>query len=362
MKPFLFLIVLVSIITCTSDLSDSIELSTELSWRTLPRYIIPYQYPSGNIESKTSSDLQTWATGYTASTTASNFGTSSTLYNYMPVDTARRCITIFQNTGNALRWVEYEDGNTSWSAPAAISTASSPLLPSVEYIDGLVYEVHQHDGTNPDVVEGSYKSGSTWVTPYFLNYLTMGGQVQIPTDFSPSLEYHATAGVEFLVTGFADRNITGTGIPQIYWRYTNSFYTQTATPSVATGLSNNDLNSSFTPVAVEQNSIDKLFLFYTAPGTSAPGGLTISYIVGSVTGGNDGTVTWSGTSSTISGAYTDHKIDGFFEANTEKIVIAYRNFSTGEIDLAISSNFGSSWTFETGVDDVSGAPSIVNLD
>jgi hypothetical protein len=227
--------------------------------------------------------------------------------------------------------------------------------------DGVVYEVHKEVGS--ELVKGSYKNGSSWVTPYTLYRSHSSGFLQIESDFSPSLEYHAGAGVEYLVTGYADYEFSGYGMPIIYWRYTNAYYTPASNPSMLTRLGSNDLNSSFTPVAVVQNGVNKLFIFWTESGTSSPNGLVIRFKKGDITGNfGDGTISWGNTSYSVSGAYTDHKIDGFFDTNTEEIVIVFRNYSSGEIDLAISSDFGANWTLETGVDDVSGAPSIVNLD
>jgi hypothetical protein len=124
MRTLIIIFILLSILSCNDSFSDVVEPNHKISVRTLPKYIIPYQLPTGNVLSKTSADLQNWSLGYTVSTTPARYGTSSTLYNYAVPDNQRRCLTIFQNSSNVLKWVEYEDGDLSWSSPASISTAT----------------------------------------------------------------------------------------------------------------------------------------------------------------------------------------------------------------------------------------------
>lgn len=63
----------------------------------------------------------------------------------------------FQNSSNTIKFVEYKDGNTSWSSPASVSTATSHLLPTVELYDGSVHEAHAVQEISGCYVKGSEK-------------------------------------------------------------------------------------------------------------------------------------------------------------------------------------------------------------
>ena len=362
MKSALYIILIVLISSCTID---SFQKEALITPRTLPDYIVPYQYPSGYVETETSSDLTNWSTGYTASQNTSLYGTTTTIYNFAVPDNERRVITMYQNSNGDLRTVEYEDGANSWTIPASVSSANSPLLPTIELNDGVLYSAHASvaDFTG-QFVKGNYKTGptSSWSSTYNLNYYTSGFGTtgQIPTKYSPSLEYHPNTGIEYLIAPIIDQG-TGYGLPLVYWRYTGSIYFLTSSPNISLGTSSpSELNASITPVAVE----DDLYLFYTIPGSSQQSELEIKYVYGTVTGSGNGAISgnWSNPA-TISGAYTHHKIDGFYEDDTERIVLIFRNYTTGEIDLAISDDFGSTWDLSvTGIASTSGAPSIANLE
>ncbi len=189
MKNILLFTVMIILSSCSGEIDDALEQDNKLSSRTLPTYMIPYQYSSGNILTKTSSNLTSWSSGYTASSTSSKYGTTSTIYNYTIPDTDRRYLVLFQNSSDDIKYVEFQDGGTSWSSPAAVSSATSPLLPSVELSDGIVIEAHVTSGIHPYVYESS-KSGS-WTTPVKTwSILGTTDSTEIVSDYSPTFEYH----------------------------------------------------------------------------------------------------------------------------------------------------------------------------
>jgi hypothetical protein len=355
MKKFYYLLLLTFLVSCSEDL-DSITDSSRLRLRTLPNhYTIPYQYLSGDIETEVSNDLDTWNTDDTASPNTSLYGTSSAIY-----ENTSRIMTVYQGTNGALRCVEYVDLFETWTVQAAISTASSPLLPSVIHKDGTLYVVHANGSSGSNqIVRGNDKTGyaGSWSSTYDVKFGTGAGQ-NIVTNYSPSLEYHTNAeGVEFLITA---KIILGVGVPAVYWRYTDANYTVTTAPAISLGAgSTTELNASICPIAVE----DDLYLFYTSPGISNSSEQLIRFVKATVTGSTSGAISssWS-ASATVPGAYTNHKIDGFYEPSTEKIVLVFQNASTGEIDLAISDDFGANWDLSvTGIAPTTGAPSIANF-
>ncbi len=365
MKSIIIFSVLILLCSCSNELDEITPSAGKFSWRTLPSYIVPYQHSSGDIRTKTSSNLINWYAGYTASTTSSLFGTTSTIYNYMIPDTARKCIVLFQNSSNTIKFVEYKDGNTSWSSPASVSTATSHLLPTVELYDGSVHEAHAVQEISGCYVKGSEKSGSSWSSPgyHYKTIMSAPGYAKIICDYSPTLEYHSSAGVEYLVTVDVDNEFSGYGLPYVYWRYNTTNFTSTTSPAIGLGVTSGELNASITPVALEDNGDDKLYLFFTYPGTSTQATNRIYFYIGSVTGSTNGAITsWDGPFEVGGGAYTSNKIDGIFIDESERIVIIYKNCYTDEIDIAYSDDFGDNWSIETDIAVTTGAPSIVNLE
>ncbi|MEP6645959.1 MAG: hypothetical protein ABJC12_02630 [Saprospiraceae bacterium] len=357
MKKLLFLSLMAAIYACSNDLEPNIENTDKIGWRTLPKYTIPYQYPSGYVETEVSSNLTTWSTGATASQNTSKYGTTSSIY-----EINSRIITIYQNTSNQLRSVEYVDGPNQWTIPSVVSTATSPLLPTIENQDGTLYEAH---ASVPDItgqfVKGNTRTGyaSNWSSTY--NLKSGGGAgSNIPTNYSPSLEYHANSGgVLFLITAVINHS-TNLGVPGVYWRYNTSNFTSTTAPTISLGTSDpTELNASICPIAVG----DELWLFYTIPGSSSQSELVIKYVKATISGSGSGAISGSWSSPTsVSGAYTNHKIDGFYDSSSQKIVLVFQNYSTGYIDLAISGDFGSTWDLSvTGIASTNGAPSIAHL-
>ncbi len=79
MKSIIIFSVLILLCSCSNELDEITPSAGKFSWRTLPSYIVPYQHSSGDIRTKTSSNLINWYAGYTASTTSSLFGTTSTI-------------------------------------------------------------------------------------------------------------------------------------------------------------------------------------------------------------------------------------------------------------------------------------------
>lgn len=364
MKNFLIFSVLIFLCSCSDEIDITSEHDIKLSSRTLPTYMIPYQYSSGNILTKTSSNLTSWSSGYTASSTSSKYGTTSTIYNYMVTDTARKYLVLFQNSSEDIYFVEYKDGGIAWSSPAAVSSANSPLLPSVELSDGIVIETHVISGS-PSYVFESLKSGS-WTSPV-QTWEIFGStdSTEIISDYSPTFEYHNQAAVTYLVTANIDEEFSGYGLPELYWRYTGHKFTPTSTPSIVLGHANiGELNASLTPVALtDNNNRPKLYLFFTEPGTSTNTENKIRFFIGSVTSITNGTISsWTGPYEIEESAYTSSKIDGVFIDDSDRLVITYRNHNTGAIDLAYSDDFGSNWDLISGVAASTGAPSIVNLE
>lgn len=355
MKNLVFLTLIAIISSCTSYQDTDITNPDRIGWRALPNYTIVYQYPSGYVETEESSNLSTWSAGSTASPHTSLNGTTSTIY-----ENDSRIMSIYQDGSGNLKYVEYVDGH-GWTIPSSLSTANSALVPTLINKDGTLYEARVvDDGLSGEFVKGNNKIGyaNPWSSTYYLKY-GGGSGTNIPSNYSPSLEFHPNSGVDYLVTAVINHG-TNLGVPAVYWRYTSSNYTTASAPSISLGISDPDeLNASICPVAVD----DELWLFYTAPGSSSFNELVIKYVYASVTGGGDGSFSssWSSPAS-ISGAYTNNKIDGFYDPGNQRIVIIFQNFSTGEIDLAYSDDFGANWNLSiSGITDVDGAPSIVNL-
>ena len=269
---------------------------------------------------------------------------------------------VYQHTNGDMRSVEYVDGLNTWTIPSVVSNSTSPLLPTVINKDGVLYSAH---ASIVDIVYGQWVKGnskisylSPWSSTYDLK-VGAGSGTNIPTNYSPSLEYHTNSGgVDFLITAVIN-NGTNLGEPAVYWRYSGTNYTSTTAPSIALGISSpSELNASICPIAVE----DELFLFYTAPGFSSGSELLIRCVHASVAGSGSGAISSSWTSGSVPDAYTNHKIDGFYDPGTECIVLVFQNFYTGDIDLAKSCDFGTTWDLDvTGIAPISGAPSIANL-
>ena len=199
-----------------------------------------------------------------------------------------------------------------------------------------------------NVVYGAYKTSSGgWYGAGNLYYQSGVNIIKIPSDYSPSLEYHSSAGFEYLVTATVQNTIPATGAPQIYFRSRGVLFTPTGAPSFTLGTNNpSERNGSICPVAVHQNGNDKLFLFYTAPGESTASQTEIKYVISPAIAGS-GAITGSWSSvNVIPDAYTNHKIDGVFNYDTETLVIVFRDFSSGNITLAISDDFGANWTVD----------------
>ena len=117
-------------------------------------------------------------------------------------------------------------------------------------------------------------------------------------------------------------------------------------------------------VGLNDGSDDRLYIFYTDPGESSTGEKEIKFVKSpSITGGGVGTIAaGSYSSGTISGAYTNHKIDGFFDYTNDRLVIIFRNANTGYVDVAFSDDSGSTWDLSiTNIVSASGAPSIAPL-
>ena len=114
-------------------------------------------------------------------------------------------------------------------------------------------------------------------------------------------------------------------------------------------------------VGLNDGSDDRLYIFYTDPGESSTGEKEIKFVKSpSITGGGVGTIAaGSYSSGTISGAYTNHKIDGFFDYTNDRLVIIFRNANTGYVDVAFSDDYGSTWNLSiTNIVNASRAPSI----
>lgn len=365
MKNLIFFVLLVLLSSCSTETEEIVPSGESISWRTLSTYLLSYQnWSTSDVLTQNSSDLDTWSSGYVASSTTAPYGTSSTMYlAWNPTLSAyeNRPLTIFQVGSGDLKWVEMNDACTGWTSPASIGEETT-LLPSVENVDGVVIEAHVADET-ASPVKGSIKSGSSWGAPYYLyrTILTAPGYASIVSNYSPTVEFHSSAAVEYLTTAEVVSGSPSYGAPKIYWRYTATNYTQTSAPSITLGVTSGELNASFTPVAVNDNGDDKLYVFYTDPGTSTASENTIRYVIGSVTGSTDGTITsWSSSQTVSTSALTTNKIDGIFTDDTEIIAITYRSASSGKIDVAYSDDFGSNWTLVQDIASNMGAPSICN--
>lgn len=219
--------------------------------------------------------MDNWSAGYVASTTTAMYGTSSTMYlgwdptiqnpfPFPPGGFEDRPLTIFQNGFDQLRWVEMNNDQTGWTTPASIAGESSSLLPSVEVVDGIVTEVHVLYQGTADNVRRSIKSGSSWssAVDLYRTIMSAPGYANIISNYSPTVEYHSSAGVEYLTTGEFVSGSPSYGNPKIYWRYTATNFTETSAPSITLGASSGEFNASFTPVAVDNNGNDKLYIFY----------------------------------------------------------------------------------------------------
>ena len=176
------------------------------------------------------------------------------------------------------------------------------------------------------------------------------------------LEYHQSAGVEYLVTVVISG---GSTVPAVYWRSGSAIFTQANSPSIAIGTSDpSERNSSLCAVGLNDGSNDRLYIFYTDPGESSSREKEIKFVKSpSITGGGVGTIAaGSYSSATISGAYTNNKIDGFFDYTNDRLVIIFRNPTTGFVDVAFSDDYGSTWDLSiTNIVYASGAPSIAPL-
>lgn len=254
---------------------------------------------------------------------------------------------------------------TGWTTPASIGGEVSALLPSVELVDGVAIEAHAATDETGNPVKGAIKNLSSWSSPYYLfkTIMSTPGFANITSNYSPTIEYHGSAAVEYLTTGEFVSGSPSYGDPKIYWRYTATNYTETSAPSITLGASSGEFNASFTPVAVDNNGNDKLYIFYTDPGTSTASDNLIRYVIGSVTGSTDGSITsWSSSYTISSSAITADKIDGIYTDDTEIIAITYRNSSTFYFDVAYSTDFGANWTIEANIARGRGAPSLCNLE
>jgi len=232
-------------------------------------------------------------------------------------------------------------------------------LPTIELNDGVLNAAWIVTEMSTNVVYGAYKTSTGgWYGSGNLYYQSGVNVIKIPSDYSPSFEYHSTVGVEYLVVATIQNGFPATGAPQIYYRNSGVLFTATGAPSISLGTNNpTERNGSICPVAMQQNGNDKLFLFYTAPGESSAGQTEIKYVISPIITGGAIIGSWS-SENVIPDAYTNHKIDGVFNYGEELLVITFRDMS-GNIALAISDDFGSNWTVDTNVDaTTSGAPSI----
>jgi len=89
----------------------------------------------------------------------------------------------------------------------------------------------------------------------------------------------------------------------------------------------------------------------------------IRYVIGSVTGSTDGTITsWSSSYSISSSAITANKIDGIYNEDNGYLAITYRNSTTNYFDVAYTSDFGANWTIVENIARGRGAPSMRNVE
>jgi hypothetical protein len=366
MKNILSVVFLLLLFSCSNEADEILSDRERISNRAPYTYFLIHQdWSTSDILSQTSDDLDNWSAGAVVSTSTAALGTSSTMYlswNSSLGDYDYRPLSIFIN-GGSLRWVELNDAGTGWTSPASVAGETSDLLPSVEVVDGVVLEVHAATDETGNPVQGSMKSGSSWGTSYDLFRTTFNfpGFANIASDYSPTAEYHSSAAVEYLTTADFVSGSPSFGVPRIFWRYTSTNYTETSAPGITLGASVGEFNASYTPVAVNNNGNDELFIFYTDPGTSTASDNTIRYVIGSVTGSTDGTITsWSSSNTVSSSAITTSKIDGIYTEDTEIIAITYRNSSNGKVDLAYSDDFGSNWTLVQDIAMTPGAPSLCN--
>ena len=361
MKALLFSLLTMIMFACNSDEIVYKQEEKYINWRDVEYYNIVYQVPSGDIDVATTIDpASTWTDEASASTTPSLYGTSTTIYNFNIPDNERRIITAFQDASDDLYWVEHEDNISGWTSPAALASASSDFLPTIELNDGVLNAAWIVSEMSTNVVYGAYKTSTGgWYRSGNLYYQSGVNVIKIPSDYSPSFEYHSTVGVEYLVVATVQNGFPTTGVPQIYYRSTGVLFAPTGAPSITLGTDNpSERNASICLVSVQQNGNDKLFLFYTAPGESTAGQTEIKYVISPAIAGS-GAITGSWSSvNVIPDAYTNHKIDGVFNYGEELLVVTFRDMS-GNIALAISDDFGSNWTVDINVDaTTSGAPSI----
>lgn len=229
--------------SCRNETDVLTPENADIDWRSLKVYTLPYQSSSSEILTQTGDDLDDWSSDYSAISTSILYGTSSTMYlgwdptipnpipPYNPGGFEDRPIFIFQSSSNEIKWVELNNDSDGWTSPASVSSATSALLPSIENVDGVVLEAHVGSS---DWVYGSVKSGSSWSTPGYLYRNTVSAPyfARIESHYSPTVEYHLSAAVEYLVTGEFDPNISGYGLPRIFWRYTSTNYTETTAPGI----------------------------------------------------------------------------------------------------------------------------------
>lgn len=348
---------------CTKENLSTLNQDKKISLRTLPTYILTYQ--NSGIQAEYSSSLSGWG-GPASTGTTSLLGTSSTLYCYDSPGN-RTNLTVFQGTtGNQLYSIEFEDGVGTWTSPNPINSETSVLLPSVESSNTLAHEVHATNTSNTSMLRGTNKScpdiKNVWGTTYNETHFESGEIYNIYCNYSPSLEFHPTTGVEFLMAGYDDEGFsTSIGRQYLYWRGSVAAWRKTSDPGIFLNSPTVDGNRSPTLVAAQMNR-DNLFVFYTNAGSGTQATDQIRFYIGNVPGIDNGNISvWDGPY-VVAGAFTAHKMDGFYDFNLDRLVIVYRNASTANIDIAYSDDYGSNWSFITGIASTSGAPSITFLD
>jgi len=57
MKNFIFFVFGLTFIACNNESEMNSDVQKPIGWRTLPTYMLNYQYPSGYIETETSNNL-----------------------------------------------------------------------------------------------------------------------------------------------------------------------------------------------------------------------------------------------------------------------------------------------------------------
>lgn len=341
------------------NISNQSILDSRTPYGGFPTYILSYKGLDGEVKFKTCSDpsLQNsgWSTEYGTGTMTIS-GTTSTIYGFPPQHLV--LYAGYNVMGVADIFYSQSPNGMNWSMP--LPTSTFPIyIPCVENIDGLAYEVHIKDQQNlPNgyfnvLMSHKTPSSQSWSTPY--NVINGTNNSIIHSELSPSIEYHIIGYplpliVDYLVT--CERYDGIRSRVSVYWRYLDQDYIPTQSPGIELYFRGHNLYNSVCPIAVIENQVNKLFLFTCQDLISNGNGDMIVFKRGTTTNipTNGHIVSWDQLTP-IPNTSTETKVDGIFEASSKRIILAYNNNLSSKIDIAISSDFGSTWQIISNIAD-----------